>query len=102
MANVKFKFSEKEVTAQVKQYLESQGWLYIRLQSGLLRTADRRFLRVGKPGTPDSIAVLGCYMSGYTKTLFLEFKKSKGGKLSADQIMWARRSQKGESVGFSG
>lgn len=85
---MKLALTEKQVTEQVKQFLEINGWTYLRLQSGLLRTADKRFLRVGKAGLPDAVAFHGCYEPGYTKTLFLEFKKSSGGKLSPEQEAW--------------
>lgn len=96
MPSVKLQLSEKQITEQVKGFLETKGWLYLRLQSGLLRTMDKRFLRVGKPGTPDAVAVNALYREGYTQTLFLEFKRAKGGKLSADQVAWhaeARRNR---------
>lgn len=101
MPNLKIKsipLTEKQVTEQVKGFLEAKGWTYIRLNSGLLRTPDKRFMRVGKVGLPDAVAVYGCYASGYTKTLFLEYKRSSGGKVSKSQSEWHQEALKKKLV----
>ena len=64
MPNPKVKsipLSEREMSALVKQYLESQGYLVLRLHSGLLRTKDSRFMRLGVKGMPDMVALKSAY-----------------------------------------
>lgn len=84
-----FPLSEKAVTDQCISFLRAKGFLCIRMQSGTVRgLTGGSFIKLNPKGTPDWIAIYGCYLTGYTKTLFLEMKRSKGGKLSADQVAW--------------
>ncbi len=75
------KLSEKQVTEQAIDWLTAQGWTCLRLQSGLLRTPDGRYIRAGKKGVPDWI----CLRRGY---YFLMETKAPGKPLSADQSQW--------------
>ncbi len=89
--------SEKAVTEQCIGFLKAKGFLCFRLHSGTVRALTRgTFIKLNPKGTPDWIAVSALYKYGYTQTLFLEIKRSKGGKLSEDLIAWhaeARRNR---------
>lgn len=81
--------SEKQVTDQCISFLRAKGFTCFRMQSGTVRgLTGGSFIKLNPKGTPDWIAVYGCYRTGYAKTIFLEMKCSKGGKLSADQVSW--------------
>lgn len=81
--------SEKAVTDQCISFLKAKGFQCFRLQSGTVRgLTGGSFIKLNKKGTPDWVAIYGCYRTGYTKTIFLELKRSKGGKVSTDQAAW--------------
>ena len=92
MANKKITsipLSEKQVTEQVIGFLKSEGFVCFRMQAGTVRgLTGGSFIKLNPKGTPDWVAISGCYVKGYAKTIFLEMKRSKGGKLSPDQISW--------------
>ncbi len=86
---VKIKLSEKQVTDQCIAFLRAKGFTCFRMQSGTVRgLTGGTYMKLNPKGTPDWIAVCSSFRAGYTKTLFLEMKKSNGGKLSADQVAW--------------
>ena len=52
------KLSEQQTTAQVKAFLQSNGWLLFRLQSGVVQGVTRgTYMTLNKRGTPDYFAV---------------------------------------------
>jgi len=73
----KIKLVENDVEKACLDLLRLKDYYPIRLQSGLLKTPDGRWLRVGEPGLPDYVIV--------KHDFFLEVK-APGGKLSEAQI----------------
>ena len=73
---------ERDITEQIKGFLESRGWTGFRLQSGTVRGLTRgTFMRLAKKGTPDWVFVRA------REALFVEVKRP-GGVMSADQAKW--------------
>ena len=73
---------ERDVTPQIKGFLESRQWTGFRLQSGLVRGfTGNTFMRLAKKGTPDWVFVRG------REALFVEMKRP-GKKPSKDQLTW--------------
>ncbi len=60
--------TEKQVTEQVIGWLKANGWLCVRLQSGLVDLPGNRKMRVGTPGLPDWICC------NHDRYFFLEVK----------------------------
>lgn len=79
------KSSENDVEAALKDWLLTHNWYPVRLQSGLMRTPDHRFLRLGTPGLPDYVI-----LHERQPAFFLETKRP-GGVLSPAQVRtrWA-------------
>jgi len=73
----KIKLVENDVEKACLDLLRLKGYYPVRLQSGLLKTPDGRWVRVGEPGLPDYVIVRDDF--------FLEVKRP-GGKLSEAQI----------------
>jgi hypothetical protein len=73
----KVKLVENDVEKACLDLLRLRGYYPVRLQSGLLKTPDGRWVRVGEPGLPDYIIV--------KHDFFLEVK-APGGKLSPAQV----------------
>ena len=83
------RLSEREITAQVigtdkePGFIRMEGWLAMRLQSGVVRGQTRgSFITLGSKGLPDWI----CAKAGHDP-LFVEVKASDG-ELQPDQIAW--------------
>jgi hypothetical protein len=74
--------SERDVTGQVRSFLQSRGWTWFRLQSGTVRGMTRGTpIRLNKKGTPDAFAVRG------RECLFIEMKRL--GKVPQPaQVQW--------------
>ena|SRR5215831_18282455 len=70
---------EHHVAQACLDYLRVRGYYPVRLNSGLFKTPDGRWVRVGEPGLPDYMAIHPRYPG-----FFLEVKRP-GGVLSADQ-----------------
>lgn len=73
--------------------LENQGKLvYVRNNSftGVIMRpgGSRGFIRNGKPGSPDMFIFCQDKRTGDARTLHIEFKAPKTGKLSSDQVKW--------------
>ena len=68
------KISEKDVKRACLDILRYRGYLPIPLQSGLFKTPDGRFVRIGEPGLPDVVVA----------RFFVELKRP-GGELSSEQ-----------------
>lgn len=49
----RIKLSENDVEKACIDLLRAKGYYVVRLQSGLLKTPDGRWIRVGEPGLPD-------------------------------------------------
>ncbi len=73
--------TEKQVTEQVIGWLKANGWLCVRLQSGLVDLPGKRKMRVGTPGLPD----WACF--NHDRYFFLELK-SPGKVPSIPQEYW--------------
>lgn len=71
------KLAENDVERAAIDLLRLKGYYVVRLQSGLLKTPDGRWIRVGEPGLPDYVCV---------KTDFFLEVKRPGGKLNAAQV----------------
>mgnify|MGYP001560943983 CR=1 FL=1 len=65
------KLSEHQIQNLIKQYLESQGWFVLRLNSGAVLTKRGQVVRLCPAGTPD----LFCLKKG--KCVFIEVKTAK-------------------------
>ncbi len=74
------KLLERDVTKQVKDFLESRGWRGVRMQ----RTIVRGQFQTGEPGMADFLFVH--YLSG--KHLWIEFKRPGDGRVSPVQKDW--------------
>lgn len=72
----KIQLSENDVERACVDLLRLHGYYVVRLQSGLFKTPDGRWIRVGETGLPDYV----CVRSDF----FLEVKRPKG-KLSDAQ-----------------
>lgn len=84
---------EREVTAQIRDFLKAKGWRPIRMQ----RTVMPGQFQTGEPGIPDFLFIR--YM-GYGKgtLLWIELKRP-GGKLREQQVEWiAKERQRGGTV----
>ena len=77
LTSPRLKLVENDVERACIDLLRLKGYYVVRLQSGLLKTPDGRWIRVGEPGLPDYV----CVKSDF----FLEVKRPKG-KLSDAQI----------------
>ncbi len=75
--------TEKQVTEQVIGWLKVNGWLCVRLQSGLMELPGNRRIRVGTPGLPD----WACF--NHDRYFFLELK-APGKAPSIAQLDWMR------------
>ncbi len=75
--------TEKQVTEQVIGWLKANGWLCVRLQSGLVDLPGNRKMRVGTPGLPD----WACF--NHDRYFFLELK-APGKFPSQGQLDWMR------------
>lgn len=71
------KLVENDVERACIDVLRLKGYYVVRLQSGLLKTPDGRWIRVGEPGLPDYCAI--------KRDFFLEVK-APGRKLSPAQV----------------
>jgi hypothetical protein len=67
------KLSENDVERTCLDLLAYRGWYVVRLQSGLFKTVDGRFVRVGAPGLPDYVC-----LHAERPAFFLETKRQKG------------------------
>ena len=86
--------TENSVEAGIKHWLLRNDWYPVRLQSGLMRTMDERFLRIGTPGLPDYVVV-----HRSRPAFFLETKRP-GGTLNPAQVRmrWELQSAYGLEV----
>jgi hypothetical protein len=75
----KVRLSENNVEGACLDILRLRGYLVLRQESGLFKTPDGRWIRVGQKGLPDYAALHGQHLS------FLLEVKRPGGKLSPDQ-----------------
>lgn len=83
-----FQLAEREVSRQVSDFLEWNGWRRIRNQSGVATNAGGSTFRFGEKGIPDLLFLR--YVPerpGAALVLWVETKRAKG-KLSPDQVKW--------------
>lgn len=83
----------KKTCTEYLDYLENLGKLiYIRNNSfigAITRpNGSKGFIRNGKPGSPDMFIFCQDKRTGDAKTLHIEFKAPKVGKLSPEQVKW--------------
>lgn len=99
--------TEKQVSDQVDDFMKAEGWRRIRHSSG---TAQRvqdglavGMMSIGEPGMPDRQYIY--YLSpgtGVALVLWVELKRSKGGKRRDSQNTWhARETARGGLI-YSG
>lgn len=74
------KLRENQVAKACLDMLAFRGYYVVRLQSGLFRTKDDRFIQIGKKGLPDYIALHRHYPGFFMET------KRPGGALSEEQV----------------
>ena len=77
LTSPKVKLAENDVERACVDLLRLRGYYVVRLQSGLFRTPDGRWIRIGEPGLPD----YACLKNDF----FLEVKRP-GAKLSEVQV----------------
>lgn len=77
LTSPKIKLVENDVEKACLDLLRLRGYYPVRLQSGLFKTPDGRWCRVGEPGLPDYVIV--------KRDWFLEVKRP-GGKPNPAQI----------------
>ena len=77
LTSPRIKLVEDDVEKACIDLLRLRGYYVVRLQSGLFRTPDGRWVRIGEPGLPDYAVI--------KRDFFLEVKRP-GGKLSAAQV----------------
>jgi hypothetical protein len=73
------RLSENEIERSCLDILRLRGYLVLRQQSGLFKTPDGRWIRLGEKGIPDYAAVHRLHPG------FLLEVKRPGGQLSPDQ-----------------
>ena len=80
---------EREVTKQIKDFMEWRSWRAIRMQ----RTVIPNSFQTGEPGMPDFLFVryLATGFTGLAVHCWVEMKRPRYGKLSEDQIKWHAR-----------
>jgi hypothetical protein len=71
---------ESDVVKACCDLVRLGGWYPIRLQSGLFKTPDHRWVRIGEPGLPDFVVIHPEYPA-----FFMEIKR-RGGKLRDEQV----------------
>jgi len=74
----RIQLSENDVEKQCADLLGLRGWYVLRQQSGLFRTPDGRWVRVGAKGLPD-------YAVMRAPSFLMEVKRP-GGELSEEQL----------------
>lgn len=79
LTSPRIKVAENDVERACLDFLRWRRYRPVRLHSGLLKTPDGRWIRVGEPGLPDYIVA-----HGKVPCFFLEVKRP-GGHLSAEQ-----------------
>lgn len=77
LTSPRVKLAENDVERACIDLLRLHGYYVVRLQSGLLKTPDGRWIRVGEPGLPDYCVI--------KRDFFLEVKRP-GGKLNPAQV----------------
>lgn len=83
------KLVENDVEKACIDLLRLRGYYVVRLQSGLFKTADGRWVRVGEPGLPDYVVI--------KRDFFLEVKAPKKAP-SAAQVQKAFELEKGYGI----
>jgi hypothetical protein len=80
---------ERDVTKQVKDFMEFRGWRPVRMQ----RTVVPGAFQTGEPGIPDFLFVryLRTAFSGLSVAVWIELKRARGGKVSDEQHKWRDR-----------
>jgi hypothetical protein len=77
LTSPKVKLVENDVERACVDLLRLRGYYVVRLQSGLFRTPDGRWIRIGEPGLPDYACI---------KNDFLMEVKRPGAKPNASQV----------------
>lgn len=83
---------ERDVTRQVRDFLEWRGWRPVRMQvAAFARPTDGAMVRVGEVGMADYLFVRYLPRTGAALALWVEFKRPKGGRVAAHQKAWHER-----------
>jgi VRR-NUC domain-containing protein len=82
--------TEKQVKQKVVAYLKKKGWEVFTVYLGGIPTGGGMLATNPLKGFPDLI----CTHSTLKSMIFIELKRTKGGKLSDPQILWAHRLQR--------
>lgn len=85
---------EREVDKQVSKFLVERGWRRIRFQ----RTVIPGMFQTGEPGIPDCQYVRYLDRSGLAVVIWVETKRTRGGKVGQDQIDWRNREKERGAV----
>lgn len=75
------KLRENDIEAACLDLLRLRGYYVTRQQSGLFKTPDGRWVRIGTPGVPDYTALHRVYPG-----FLMECKRPGGGGLSPEQV----------------
>jgi hypothetical protein len=87
LTSPKTRLSENDVERACVDLLRYRGWYVARQQSGLFKTPDGRWIRIGEPGVPD-------YNVMKAPSFLLEVKRP-GGELSPEQKEQIRKIELG-------
>lgn len=79
--------TEKQVKIKVVGYLRKQGWEVFTVYLGGIPTGLGMLASNPLKGFPDLI----CTHSGQKEIMYVELKKTKGGKVSTEQLVWHAR-----------
>lgn len=83
------KLLERDVTKQIRDYMEFRQWRAIRMQ----RTVVPGQFQTGEPGIADFLFVryLNTELIGLSVSCWIELKRASKGRVSEDQITWRDR-----------
>lgn len=70
---------EREIARQLRDWLLARGWYPVRLNSGLLKTLDGRYVTIGEVGIPDYVVLHARHPAFFLET------KAPGKALSPEQ-----------------
>lgn len=87
-----FELKERDVSRQVKEFLEWHGWRVIRNNVTKVKDRTGKWTSYGEVGMPDLLALLYINTNPHpavSLALWVEMKKP-GGRLSPQQVEWHR------------
>ena len=90
---------EKDISRTVCDFLKAQGWRLIRMNVSTVNFRGQ-WVNYGEKGMPDYLAVYYLH-DGFALLLWLEFKRQRGGRLSAEQVAWSEKERRDGAVVFT-